>query len=363
MTLAGQLATTPLRGQVRVAEGRAEARVLDGVQFLDLVVEADLSPGLAAELSAAVRAALRGEPRPLLRLAALPDQGAVPEDYFNGALFAATTCDDGPFPWRPETPILDRPALIDAATASLPPGATGPFGTWATAVGDARFCKLWPEQAAPAELAPLPLPDVPVLVLAGDRDTRTPVSGAAATAARFPQGQLLVVPGVGHAVLYADPSGCAVRAVKTWLADARPAARCQRAAPIVRPIAPFPRSLDAVAPEGLRGLRGRTLAAVLRTVREAGAMWMMGGASAEGLYGGRLVASRDDSFELTRYSIVPGVQLSGTVSIAGGEPYFPLRFRATIRVGGASAAPGFVFIQPGSVFGSLGTKKAFTVHL
>ena len=54
---------------------------------------------------------------------------------------------------------------------------------------------------------------MPVLVFAGERDLRTPVSNAAAIAARFPQGHLVTVPGVGHSVLGADLTRCAQDAV------------------------------------------------------------------------------------------------------------------------------------------------------
>ena len=54
-------------------------------------------------------------------------------------------------------------------------------------------------------------PDVPVLVLCGRADLRTPLEDARRTAAQYPNASVLAVPGVGHSVLSTDLSGCAVR--------------------------------------------------------------------------------------------------------------------------------------------------------
>ena len=103
-----------------------------GFDFLGgAVLDSDLNAGLAAELPAAVHAALQGRSRPILRLVELDRETSVTstEDLSMG-LLAATVCDDGPFPWQPETPISERQALLAAARNALAPGATGPFGKW-----------------------------------------------------------------------------------------------------------------------------------------------------------------------------------------------------------------------------------------
>src|SRR5262249_13465986 len=146
-----------------------------GADFLSLVVDTDLNPGVASELPAAVSSALAGRPAPLERLVALDSFGLnEPESEFDTALHLATICDDGLFPWQPDAAVADRQPAVDAALAALPPGATGPFGGWATAAGTWQFCSAWPAPAGGAALASKPLPDVPVLVLSGDRDMRTP---------------------------------------------------------------------------------------------------------------------------------------------------------------------------------------------
>src|ERR671930_1741951 len=235
-------------------------------------------------------------------------------------LLAATVCDDGPFPWQPETPMSQRQALLDAARNALAPGATGPFGKWATDIGPAALCLLWPPQARRPGIGAGPLPNVPVLVLAGERDLRTPASNAAAIAARFPQGHLLTVPGVGHSVLGADFTTCSGDAVKTWLNGGVPPTRCPRSPMLVNPIGPFPTSFAALRPVGAAGVRGRTLAAVAKTVREAVGSWGLAvtgftaARSIAGVYGGVLRAS-GVTFSLSRYSLDPGGQVSGSLHL------------------------------------------------
>ncbi|HEX6702653.1 MAG TPA: alpha/beta fold hydrolase [Gaiellaceae bacterium] len=364
VTLANRLGARSLQGAVpRPGGGRATVK-FDGVDFLSgVVIDSDLNAGLTAELPAAVRAALHGRPRALLRLVQLDRESSVlaPEDLSMG-LLAATVCDDGPFPWQPLTPLTDRPALFSAALGALPDGALGPFGKWAAQMGPAALCLLWPPQPAGRGIGAGPLPNVPVLVLSGSRDLRTPTAQAAAVAARFPQGRLLIVPGVGHSVLSADLTGCAESAVKTWLAGGTPPTRCRRSPAFVPPLAAFPASVEALKPAGATGLRGRTLAGVSRTVREAAATWALavtGFASAPralaGPYGGT-VRVAGISFSLSRYSIVPGLEVTGKLDLhrpVTGS-LFPLRFVGSVTVGGAKAAQGRLRIGPARLAGKLG---------
>jgi hypothetical protein len=279
-------------------------------------------------------------------------------------LLAATVCDDGPFPWQPETPVAQRQALVDAARNALPAGATGPFGRWATDIGPAALCLLWPPQARRAGPGSGPPPNVPVLVLAGERDLRTPASNAASVAARFPQGRLLTVPGVGHSVLGADFSGCAENAVKTWLTGGVPPARCRRSPMLVNPIATLPASVSALRPVGAGGLRGRTLAAVSRTVREAAATWGLAITgftpvrTIAGPFGG-VIRSSGTTFTLSGYSAVPGVRVSGRLSLYRPPARLPLpaRFVGSVRVTGAKAAHGRLTVGRSTLAGRLSGRK------
>jgi pimeloyl-ACP methyl ester carboxylesterase len=366
VTLANRLAARPLTGKVPKPGGGTRTVTVSGVDLLSgAVLDSDLNAGLAAELPAAVHAALHGNPRPLLRLVELDRETSVTsaEDLSMG-LLAATVCDDGPFPWQPETPLSQRQALLTAARNALAPGATGPFGKWATDIGPAALCLLWPPQARRPGIGSGPLPDIPVLVLAGERDLRTPASNAAAIAARFPQGHLLTVPGVGHSVLGADFTTCSGDAVKTWLNGGVPPARCPRSPMLVNPIGPFPTSFAALRPVGAAGVRGRTLAAVAKTVREAVGSWGLAvtgftqARAIAGLYGG-VIRSSGITFTLSRYSVVPGVQVSGSFHLyrAGTGLPLPARFIGSVRVSGAKAAHGSLTVGRSTLSGRLGGRR------
>jgi pimeloyl-ACP methyl ester carboxylesterase len=207
---------------------------VDGQRLLSLAFDADVNAGVRAQLATIVAEARRGRPGLLLRLAS--PRGRVPPDpTFSLPLYIATTCGDPTFPWWPETSLSDREQAYEAAVGALPPGSTGPFGRWAAQMGIARYCSFWPPSGPGAPLASGPLPDVPALVLSGGYDMRTPTESARAIARLLPRGRLTLVPGIGHGVLVSDISGCAERAVRSWLGDAKPAS-CPTVRPVVAPV-------------------------------------------------------------------------------------------------------------------------------
>ena len=364
--LANRMAAHPVTGKVAKPSGGTRTVRATGFDFLGgAVLDSDLNAGLAAELPAAVHAALRGRTRPLLRLVQLDRQTAITsaEDLSMG-LFTATVCDDGPFPWAPETPLGQRPGLLAGARSALPKGSTGPFGIWATDLGPAPFCLRWPPQARRPGIGSGPLPNVPVLVFAGERDLRTPATNAAAIAARFPQGRLVTVPGVGHSVLGTDFTGCAQTAVSIWLSGGVPPSRCPRSPMLVNPIGAFPASFATLKPGRTGGVRGRTLAAVAKTVREAAASWafsLTGFTQVQaiaGLYGGTIRAS-GTSFVLKGYSTVAGVRISGSLRLYRPEARSPLpaRFVGSVRVDGTKAAHGRLAVGASTLSGRLGGRR------
>jgi hypothetical protein len=347
--LANRYAAKPLVGAVREANGKTVRQKVDGIELLATLLDADLNPGLAAELPATMHAARLGNTRPLLRLARFHDLStASPAIDLSSALYAATVCRDGPFPWAPETPIAQRPALYQSAIASQPPGTFGPFGPWAARFGNADFCLKWPSPAGGATLGPGPLPNVPVLAISGGFDMRTPTGSAVSVVARFPQGHLLVVPGVGHSVTTADPSGCAANAVRAWfLSGAIPPAACPRGKPLIPNIPSLP-----AATQPARRTPLATYAIAAKTLREAEAAWLLANDSQlAGVYAGKLVPG-PRGFTLVRYAIAPGVELSGTIKLT--KTQLPLVFTGTVKVGGASAAGGILGLSETSLRGTLG---------
>ena len=364
--LTNRLAAHPVKGKVAKTSGGTRTVSASGYDLLSgAVLDSDLNAGLAAELPAAVHAALRGQVRALLRLVQLDREASLtPAADLSMGLFAATVCDDGPFPWNPDTLLAQRPGLLGAARRALPSGSTGPFGLWSTDLGPAAFCLLWPPEAPRPGIGSGPLPNVPVIVFAGERDLRTPASNAAAIAARFPQGRLVTVPGVGHSVLGTDLTNCTQNALGVWLSGGVPPSRCSRSPMLVNPIGTFPASFAALKPGRAGGVRGRTLAAVAKTVREAAASWafsLTGFAqthSIAGLYGGVIRVS-GTNFVLKGYSTVPGVRVSGSFHLfrPASAAAVPARFVGSVRVDGPQAAHGRLSVGPSALSGSLGGRR------
>jgi pimeloyl-ACP methyl ester carboxylesterase len=351
VALANRLEAKPLEARVLRPGGKVVQVRMTGEDLLTTVIQADLSPGLAAELPAAVHAARTGDPRLLARLFDLTSRISVyAAAELSAGLYAATTCDDGRFPWSPDTPVEARQTLLQQAVAALPGGTLGPFGSWAARLGSAQMCVSWPSPAGGAPLGPGPLPDVPVLAVSGGFDMRTPTASAAAVAAQFPQGHVLVVPGVGHSVLTTDASLCSQRAVRNWSVGGAVPASCARVAPYVGTLGAVPK-----APAG-RLSAPATARLASATVREALAAWLQTRFSSSqppvaGLAGG-VLRPADGSFTLSRYALVPGVELTGRLSIVSDGPPFSADGRLT--VGGVAAAAGTVRVSAGKVSGTLG---------
>src|SRR5205823_4696938 len=99
-----------------------------------LVLAGDFDPSIRGELPAAVRAALDGDPTPLLRLA---DSEPAPlalrtglrgeDTEFSNALFLATTCAETALPWPPGASPAAKRAAATAFVASRPASEFFPF--------------------------------------------------------------------------------------------------------------------------------------------------------------------------------------------------------------------------------------------
>jgi pimeloyl-ACP methyl ester carboxylesterase len=358
IAVANRLAVRHATGNVLLAGGRTKKDTLSGVDLLSLVVDSDLNPGLAAELPAAVHAARLGDDAPLLRLHVLDvisSELSAPDLSFG--LYAATDCRDGPFPWPADSDPAARPALLRAAIAALPAGTFGPFGSWASDLGNAVLCDTWPTPAGGVNLAPGPLPNVPVLALSGGYDMRTPTAGAQSIVAQFPQGRLLVVPGIGHSVTSADWSGCAALAVHDWMLNPSSNDSCPRPPFLVPPVGALPhlaRSTKHATPAA-------TLAIASKTLAEAKAAWLYASfsgsdSSVPGLTSGMLTPIGSDGFKLAGYGLVRGVTLSGTLGEAEHNGV-AVQFRGTLKVAGRVAAAGTLHVSVSGLSGKLGGKS------
>ncbi len=151
----------------------------------------------AAHLPLWVHRAAGGDLRHLA-LAAVEVRMALQQELALGLLFSVTCAED-----------LSR---IDPAT--IPQLTAGTF------YGDDRVreqlavCAVWPHAPKPAGPATLPSSTVPALLIAGERDPVTPPTDAAAVAANFTRGQLVIIPSGAHA----SDSTCTQRLIADFIA-------------------------------------------------------------------------------------------------------------------------------------------------
>ena len=95
-------------------------------------------------------------------------------------LHASTLCADAPAPWGDASaPLPGREQALDDAAAKLSEEDLYPYDReTATGNGIALQCLHWPPVDVPDPQGPAPLPDVPTVLLAGDKDLSTPMEWA-----------------------------------------------------------------------------------------------------------------------------------------------------------------------------------------
>jgi pimeloyl-ACP methyl ester carboxylesterase len=181
------------------------ARLHDGPAVLDALVSESVGAPDFRGVLGVLHAARAGRTGPLEAfLAAVRRADSVPAAFLSQGLHESTLCQELARPWDPVASPARRAATLSALAASTPNAELYPFDR-ATAVGNglAQGCLAWPATpppAVPGGVASSPLPPVPVLLLAGERDLSTPLPWARAEAALAPRGRLLEVPGAGHSV-------------------------------------------------------------------------------------------------------------------------------------------------------------------
>jgi pimeloyl-ACP methyl ester carboxylesterase len=348
--LVERLRRAPMRGLVYRLRGRPRRATLTGLGLSDLMFDSDYNPPVRAGIPAAVRAGLdHRDPAPLLRLAhSAEGLASLPGPRSFSAARYAAVCEETPLPWPRDTPFGAREALAQAGADRLGPRAFFPFGYAEGRADEIDLCLHWAD-ASPAPVLGGAYPAVPSLILQGGEDLRTPPAASARVAARLPGVQRVVVPGVGHAVVGDDLSGCGVRRLQAFL-HGRPASAPCRRLPTLVPAAPvLPRTLGQVAPaRGIPGPPGRTVAALDATLDDLtfSLSPALGAPPAgPGLRGGSFRLGRG-GIVLHRLQVVRGVRVSGVL---------PPRGSARLRLSGSAAAAGRVRVSPGgAVRGRLG---------
>ncbi len=363
--LVDRLGGGPVRGRLIDRHGRARVGRLTRPDVFSILLAGDFDPVLRAAFPGSVRAALQGDATPLLRLRrrALEIDAEPPPSPrpFSTALYAATTCEEAPLPWDRSTPPDPAERYRQAAdrAAAIPDGDFEPFDRTTSLASDVlNLCERWPTAPLAPDFGPGPLPDVPVLLLEGEDDLRTPVENAQRVAAQFPQSSLVVAPATGHSVLGSDFSGCTDRAFQSFFRDEPVVTRCARSRRLFRPSPPPPRRLSDVSPLGGTGRAGRTLAAVRLTlvdVAEDSVTELIfdlddsDRARGGGLRAGHYRIDEDNTLTLDGVAFVPGVKVSGRL-----EHFGERRQRGQLRVSGGAAARGLLRLRGGRVSGRLG---------
>ena len=149
----------------------------------------------------------------------------------------------------------------------LPPSAFHPFDAEVAYADEIDLCLRWPDPGRPPHATGGAYPAVPTLLLQGEEDLRTPPEASARIASLIPGAQRVTVPGVGHAIIGGDPSGCGRRQLLRFVAGKSVRARCPRVPTGVPDTAVPPASFGAVVPaEGIGGRAGRTVEAIDATL-------------------------------------------------------------------------------------------------
>jgi pimeloyl-ACP methyl ester carboxylesterase len=362
--LVQRLRQGPLLGKRFDAAGRAApSAVRDEMELFLMLVAGDLNPYLRAALPGAIAAALRGDPAMLLRLRRLAEGVPYTVKQISAGLNVTTVCADARLPYAFATPLEQRPQLWTDGLAGVPDSTFAPFSRAAVLnLSTAHDCLRWPQGDRVQPPSDGPLPDVPALLLSGRLDVRTPVENAMDLAAMLPRASLVPVTGSGHDVLDTDVTGCAQTALRLFVDGAGVGAPCDG---VDDAVTPFPRPARTLGeyrrPPGVAGLRGRGAFAALDTIQDAkilalqslyaGFHELAGG----GLHGGSFRAQlARDRLILRRYSLVPGLRVTGTLSGGGGG----VGNAGTVLVDGAGGLDGrLVLHSGGTVTGVLGGRR------
>ena len=353
--------------------------------LIDLVISGDTNPAIRAMLPSALRAQRLGDPAPLVRLLAtlyganIGNAGGTGQSFtdrrllaplsagatrgpllvepsrnaltafasgqINDALYYATICEESALPWERTLATESRPGTVRAALESAPATDWGVFGPWAARLSTTDACQLWPESPFAPTVGDAPLPDVPVLVVEGEEDTRTPLPQGRSTSRLFPHAVVLTVPNTGHSAITSDTSDCAFDRFGSFLRG-EAVGPCADSSPLVSPD-PRPRQeLSAIpAAHRVRGLRGRTLTAMARAISDAQGISIVAAytygfevATFGGLRGGTVTLAHH-RLVFKQYSYADGATVSGSLRFKDGS------LRGTLRLAGPRSSRGIVRVD------------------
>ena len=305
--MALRLESKPLTGTAEDADGVPHRVRVDGAALGQIAGDASYYYTIYRDLLAAQRAYLRGDPAPLLRIAAedLPFTGGGPVKSYSEGAYAAVACHDYPTIWDPSASLPERRAELRAARALLAPDAYAPFpnDVWLRSLyihQAVSGCIRWPK--ASRRDPPVPpaaaYPSVPVLVLDGDLDVITPMGDSIRAASLFPGATLVPVANVGHVTALADFDGCTSGIVRRFLRTLTPGdTSCASRTQEIHVVPEFPRRAAGAPAAEPAGPEDRSTALDRRVAW--GAAWAVGDALARWnlMYGERGHGLRGGSFD------------------------------------------------------------------
>jgi pimeloyl-ACP methyl ester carboxylesterase len=362
--LAHRLAKAPVTGTVPGPSG-ARVRVSMGVVGLvNLVSDSAEDPAIYAALDAAARALLdQGQAAPLLRLYAsrmATDEAyfGVPVHEYSVELYMAVSCLDYPQLYPMSASPSARLADLKANEATLPASTFAPFSTAQWLAMDQNTenytaCLDWPRPRIaqpPIPQSPPFLPrNMPVLILGGSLDTWTPPAGVPEVQAEIGgHSRFVELANETHVVGEGDSYGCASKIIQAFAADPAALSRlntsCAAAVPSVRAVGAFAGSLGAVTPVSLTSGHATSAARRLAAaaVLTAGDAWSryesIIGNHDTGLYGGSVTAHDGHQLTLDGDELVPGVKVTGTLTVNGTGENMTVAVLLTARAAGLAAA-------------------------
>lgn len=264
--LVQRLRAHPVSGLAPATDGTRRPVTVDVRALVNMVNDAGYDAEVYRQLDPAVRAALAGDPLPLMRLYA-QDIGYDYGDYdgparsYSDAAYLAVACTDYPQLFDMRAATATRRAQLASAVAGADPSWFAPFtaSEWTSMLDYTETyagCLTWPAPVGALDPpvragAPLDPGHVPVLVLTGEFDSLTPDLGARHVARQIGStATVLEAANNPHLVALEDAqTTCGAAAVRTFIASHRVVGpRCLASvAPLVLR-AGFPTTLGQASP-------------------------------------------------------------------------------------------------------------------
>ncbi len=220
--LARRLGRSPVTGYTTSAAGVRTHLTVTALTLVNLVNNAGFDPAVYRDLDAAGRALLRrGDPAPLLRIAALSlgfDNTNEPLPGFSDGLYFAVACTDYVQLFSRTAPPASRAQQYRRALRREPPRTFAPFSVrqWTSLdqyTEAYNACLDWPTPTRlvrPITRRPPLVRRLPVLILSGTLDSLTPKLDGATLVARQvgPSARLVTVANLTHVTLQDQNDAC-----------------------------------------------------------------------------------------------------------------------------------------------------------